>query len=65
MLLGVYYTLSDLSKVDDGDLTVTFGEWYFQFVPYCNFLSVFLYPAQTNRIPPFPYDASIISETEG
>ena len=23
MLLGVYYTLSDLSEVDDGDLTVT------------------------------------------
>ena len=24
MLLGVYYTLSNLEKVDDGDLTVTF-----------------------------------------
>ena len=24
MLLGVYYTLSNLEKVDDGDLTVTY-----------------------------------------
>ena len=25
MLFGVYYTLSNLEKVDDGDLTVTFN----------------------------------------
>ena len=31
MLLGVYYTLSDLSEVDDGDLTVTYYLWFLHY----------------------------------
>ena len=39
MLLGVYYTLSNLEKVDDGDLTVTNGEGVHGLVAFLNLWS--------------------------